>query len=36
MDQVYMYTQVCIGVFACSEFIGEYAWIKFICIRKYV
>ncbi len=27
MDQVYMYVRV---------FIGEYVWIKFICIREYV
>ncbi len=27
MQRVYMYVRV---------FIGEYAWIKFICIREYV
>ncbi len=42
MDQVYMYTQVCIGVclhaaslYVCAcVVVGVYAWIKFICIRK--
>ncbi len=43
MDQVYMYTRVCIGVSARIDLyvcacvvVGVYAWIKFICIREYV
>ncbi len=33
MDQVYMYTRVCIGVFACSEFICASVY-RCICMDQ--